>query len=97
MAAPTTNMPAKSTTVELERPENTCLAGIKPNRPHAIAPPIAVIASGMSSVTNNNATTARRMRHFTAGDIIIPPFKLILYTARSGRVYKNKENFVKDP
>ena len=35
------------------------------------------------------------MRHFTAGDIIIPPFKLILYTARSGRVYQNKENLEK--
>ena len=70
MEAPTTNIPAKSTTVELDRPLNTCLAGIRPNRPHATEAPIAVTARGISSVTKNNATTANRIRHLIAGDIV---------------------------
>ncbi|MPN18019.1 hypothetical protein SDC9_165377 [bioreactor metagenome] len=70
MEAPTTNIPAKSTTVELDKPEKTALIGIKPRRPQAIAPPIAVIAKGIISVTNNNATTANKIRHLTAGVII---------------------------
>jgi hypothetical protein len=71
MEAPTTNIPANSTTVELDRPENTCFAGIKPSKPLAIAPAIAVTARGISSVTKKSAMTANIMRHFTAWDIII--------------------------
>ena len=74
MEAPTTNMPANSTTVELDKPLNTCLAGIRPKRPQAIAAPTAVIARGISSVTNNNATTANKMRHLIAGDILSSSF-----------------------
>jgi len=53
MEAPTTNIPANKTTVESDKPENTCFAGIKPNRPQEIAPAVAVIAKGISSVTNS--------------------------------------------
>jgi len=74
MEAPTTNMPANRTTVELDRPLNTCFAGIKPKRPHAIAAPVAVTARGISSVTNNNATTANKIRHLIAGDILCSSF-----------------------
>ena len=74
MAAPTTNIPAKSTTVESERPEKTCLAGIKPKRPQAIAPLIAVIAKGISSVINNRATIANTIKHLIAGAINSPHF-----------------------
>ena len=62
-------MPANSTTVELERPLKTCLAGIRPNKPQATAPPIAVIAKGIISVTKNKAITANRIKHLIAGDI----------------------------
>jgi hypothetical protein len=74
MEAPTTNIPPKSTTVELERPLNTCFAGMKPNRPHAIAPAMEVIAKGISSVTKKSAITANNIKHLIAGDIFVPPF-----------------------
>jgi hypothetical protein len=64
MEAPTTNMPANRTTVELDRPLNTCFAGINPNRPQAMEPAIAVTARGIISVTKNKAITANRIRHF---------------------------------
>ena len=44
--------------------------GIKPNRPQEIAPAVAVIAKGISSVTNKRATTANKIKHFTAWDIL---------------------------
>ena len=70
MEAPTTNIPANKTTVESDKPENTCFAGIKPNRPQEIAPAVAVIAKGISSVTNKRATTANKIKHFTAWDVL---------------------------
>ena len=44
----------------------------------AIAPPIAVIARGISSVINNKATIAKTIKHFTADDILSPQFQIIL-------------------
>ena len=73
-AAPTTNMPANKTTVELERPLKTAFVGINPRSPQAIAPLIAVTAKGISSVTKNKATTANKIRHFTSALTIKPPF-----------------------
>ena len=46
--------------------EKTCLAGINPKRPQAIAPLIAVIAKGISSVINNRATIANTIKHLIA-------------------------------
>jgi hypothetical protein len=57
-------MPANRTTVELDRPLNTCFAGINPSRPQAIEPAVAVTARGIISVMKNKAITARRIRHF---------------------------------
>ena len=69
IAAPMTNMPAKSTTVEFDRPEKTCFGVRTPSRPRAIEAPIAVTASGMSSVTKKKAATPRTIRVNTAGSI----------------------------
>jgi hypothetical protein len=57
-------MPANRTTVELDRPLNTCLAGINPNKPQAIEPAIAVTARGIISVMKNKAMTASKIKHF---------------------------------
>ena len=88
IAAPTTNIPPKRTTVELDKPLNTCFAGINPSKPHAIAPAIEVIAKGISSVTKNTATIATRIKHLIAGDIRIPPY-LILNTLFHHNEYLN--------
>src|SRR5574344_722889 len=88
MAAPTTNMPANSTTVELDRPLNTCFVGIKPRTPHAIAPAVAVIARGIISVIKKMATTSNRIKHFTSLPILIfPPFcgNLATYLVRQDK------------
>ena len=70
-AAPIINIPANKTTVLSDKPLNTCFIGITPNKPSAIAPPIEVIASGIISVTNNNAITPRTIKVCTAGSIRI--------------------------
>lgn len=59
IAAPTTNIPAKRTTVEFDSPANTSFGESTPKIPKATVAPIAVTASGISSVTNKNATTAK--------------------------------------
>ena len=69
MADPTTNMPAKSTTVEFESPENTSLGVSTPSSPREIAAPIAVTASGTSSVTKSTAATPNTHRVMLAGSM----------------------------
>jgi hypothetical protein len=92
MEAPTTNIPPKSTTVELERPLNTCFAGMKPNRPHAIAPAMEVIAKGISSVTKKSAITANNIKHLIAGDIFVPPF--IKFYKPLGNLQNHNSNII---
>jgi hypothetical protein len=58
IAAPMTNMPAKSTTVEFDSPAKTSFGVRTPRRPSATAAPIAVTASGMISVAKKIAATA---------------------------------------
>ena len=59
IAAPMMNIPAKRTTVEFDNPAKTSFGVKTPNNPSEIAAPIAVTASGISSVANRNAATAR--------------------------------------
>ena len=59
MAAPTTNIPANNTTVELDKPEKTSDGDNTPKKPKATLAPMAVTAKGISSVTNKNATTPK--------------------------------------
>ena len=66
MDAPTTNIPANRTTVELDNPLNTCLTGIKPSKPQAMEAAVDVTARGMISVMKKIATTANKIRHFVA-------------------------------
>ena len=70
IAAPMTNIPPNRTTVELDRPAYTCLAGRTPRIPRTVQAAIAVTASGISSVTNRNAATARTHSVIMAGSII---------------------------
>jgi len=70
IAAPMTNIPPNRTTVELDRPAYTCLAGRTPRIPRTVQAAIAVTASGISSVTNKNAATARTHSVIMAGSII---------------------------
>src|SRR5574344_1990044 len=67
-------MPANSTTVELDRPLNTCFVGIKPMTPHAMAPAVAVIARGMISEIKRMATINSRIKHCTSFPILISSF-----------------------
>ena len=91
IAAPMTNMPPKSTTVEFESPAYTCLDGSTPRMPSAVQAAIAVTASGISSVTNRNAATASTHSVIIAGSIkttfliVILVFKecLPLFAAKS--------------
>ena len=69
IAAPMTNIPAKSTTVELDNPENTSLGVKTPKSPSAIAAPIAVTASGIISVAKNSAATPSTASVSVAGSI----------------------------
>ena len=66
MAAPTMNMPANRTTVELDKPLNTCFVGTKPRIPQAMDAAVEVTARGMISVIKKIATTANKIRHFVA-------------------------------
>ena len=94
IAAPMTNMPPKSTTVEFESPAYTCLDGSTPRMPSAVQAAIAVTASGISSVTNRNAATASTHSVIIAGSIkttfliVILVFKecLPLFAAKSERL-----------
>ena len=70
IAAPITNIPPKSTTVELDKPAYTCFDGSTPRIPNAVHAAIAVTARGINSVTKRNAATARTHSVIIAGSII---------------------------
>ena len=74
IAAPMTNIPANRTTVELDKPENTCAGVSTPNSPSEIAAPIAVTASGIISVAKRIAATARTPNVSIAASIDSSPF-----------------------
>ena len=84
-----TNIPANKTTVESERPENTCCGVSTPKRPNAIDAPIAVTANGISSVTKKNAATAKTHKVITAGLIKFLLSNIFLFLQQLFLLYHN--------
>ena len=79
IAAPMTNMPPKSTTVELDKPAYTALEGRTPRMPRAVQAAMAVTASGISSVIKRNAATASTLKVIMAGSISSPSCFILMW------------------
>ena len=96
IAAPITNIPPKSTTVELDKPAYTCLDGSTPRIPKALQAAIAVTARGINSVTNRNAATARTHSVIIAGSIIFTFLFLlvIFFRVKSITVFCESHGFI---